>query len=101
MTIIVGGFAKRTIVAAMSAVVIAGGLMASVSPAAARPYWKRCYGCGWGWGYAGAGVAAGLALGAIAAATAYPVYAGPCYIARREVVDAFGNVYVRRVRVCD
>jgi hypothetical protein len=100
MTITVGSFAKKTFVAALTAVVIAGGMIASTGSASAGPYyWKRgCRGCGWG--YAGAGIAAGLALGAIAA-SAYPAYAAQCYYTRREVVDEFGNVYLRRVRVCD
>jgi hypothetical protein len=109
MTISVGSFAKKAFVAAMTAVVIAVSLVATTGSASARPYWKRgCYGCGWGyggwgyggWGYGGAGLVAGLALGAIAA-SAYPAYVGQCYYTRREVVDGYGNVYLRRIRVCD
>jgi hypothetical protein len=50
-----------------------------------------------GYGYLGAG----LALGAIAAASAGPTYAEDCYVVRRAVTDDFGNVYIRKVHVCE
>ncbi len=64
-----------------------------------------------------AGIIGGLALGGLAAAAAqhryaepYPVYGyrrvyyapiRDCWIARRRTRDDFGNIYYRRVRVCD
>ena len=66
-----------------------------------------------------AGLIGGLALGGLAAAATptygypaygYPVYGRPygyrrvavhCWRERRRSVDDFGNVYFRRVRVCD
>ncbi|TGE00619.1 hypothetical protein [Methylobacterium nonmethylotrophicum] len=66
-----------------------------------------------------AGIIGGLALGGLAAAAAsqpryaYPAYPYPaygyrpvtyvrdCWIQRRRARDDFGNVYYRRVRVCD
>lgn len=63
-----------------------------------------------------AGIIGGLALGGLAAAAAaQPVYAYPaygyrpvyyaparnCWRERRRSVDDFGNVYYRRVRICD
>ncbi|AWN40903.1 hypothetical protein [Methylobacterium durans] len=56
------------------------------------------YGYGPGWGYGAAALAGGLALGAIAASAAE---AGSCTIERQRVEDEEGNVYVRRVRVCE
>ncbi|MEA1831031.1 hypothetical protein U8607_02960 [Methylobacterium durans] len=56
------------------------------------------YGYGPGWGYGAAALVGGLALGAIAASAAE---AGSCTIERQRVEDEEGNVYVRRVRVCE
>ena len=65
------------------------------------------------------GLALGSAIGAAQANSYYPgkpvyiarpprpVYVEPldeepvCYIQRRRYVDAFGDVFIRRVRVCD
>lgn len=56
-----------------------------------------------------AGVIGGLALGALAATAAQPYYASPyyarpvyaqCWLERRRAVNRWGNVVVRRVRVC-
>jgi hypothetical protein len=60
-----------------------------------------------------AGLIGGLALGGLAAAAqpayAYPVYGYPvyrrvvvnCWRERRRSIDDYGNVYFRRVRVCN
>ena len=79
-----------------------------------RPYYG--YRRGYGGGAVAAGVATGLAVGALAASTpsyAYPaygypaygypapVYGGDCYWVSRRVVDDWGQVFIRRVQVCD
>jgi hypothetical protein len=58
-----------------------------------------------------AGVVGGLALGALAAgaaapaygypAYAAPVYGGECWVENRERVNRWGEVVIRRVRVCN
>lgn len=61
-----------------------------------------------------AGVVGGLAVGAIVGSQAnrnyyggpsyvdQPAYAaGYCHIERREISDGYGNIRIRRVRVCD
>ena len=61
-----------------------------------------------GWGY-GAAALGGMAVGLVAASAASANagagqesgYAGECYLARRRAVDEDGNVYIRRVRVCE
>lgn len=62
-----------------------------------------------GWGY-GAAALGGMAVGLVAAgaasanAGAYSQDAaelGDCYLVRRRAVDEDGNVYIRRVRVCE
>ena len=78
---------KQTIVAGMSAVALAAGMAAVPTAASARGF-----GFGWGhhhhwypsYGYGLYGVG----------------YASDCYIVRRAVTDGFGNVFIRRVRVC-
>ncbi|WP_406853660.1 hypothetical protein ABEG18_13945 [Alsobacter sp. KACC 23698] len=76
-------------------------------------YWR---GGGWGAPVA-AGLVGGLALGALAAPAygygyGYPGYGygyapayvggyGTCYIERQRVYDAWGRMFIRRVRVCD
>jgi hypothetical protein len=68
------------------------------------------YGRGYGGGAVAAGVATGLAVGALASTPSYgypaygyaaPVYGGDCYWVNRRVVDDWGQVFVRRVQVCD
>lgn len=96
---------KRIVIAAG----LAGGLALVAAPASA---WDRG-GIGPG-GAAALGVLGGLAVGgAIAANNGYypgrpvygpprPVYVEPdCYVQRRRFVDEYGDVIVRRVRVCD
>ncbi|MDR7035603.1 hypothetical protein J2X36_000338 [Methylobacterium sp. BE186] len=60
---------------------------------------KKPGGYGPGWGYGAAALAGGLALGAIAVGAAGA--AESCYVERRRMEDEEGNVYVRRVRVCE
>jgi hypothetical protein len=81
-----------------------------------RPYYRR----GYGGGAVAAGLVGGLALGAIAASTAYPyggygyapayygggygyapVAYGDCYWVNRRVVNAWGELVIQRVQVCD
>ncbi|TGD95072.1 hypothetical protein [Methylobacterium nonmethylotrophicum] len=89
---------------------LAVATLASVTLAGAAPAEAR-----WRAGPAFAlGAVGGLALGSVIAAGARPAYgygpvygdapvdAGPdCYTVRRRMIDAFGDVYIRRVRVCD
>lgn len=94
---------KRII--ASGAVLVA--IAATTVPASARD----------GWNAAGAiiGAAGGLALGSALAANSYypgkPVYIAPgpliieeepvCYIRKRRYIDEFGDVTIRRMRVCN
>ena len=88
--------ARKTIAATLAALTVGVTILASSAPASARG-WHRGYGLG---GAAALGIGV-LALGAIAASSA-PAYASDCYLARRPVVDAWGNVVgYRRVQVCD
>lgn len=81
--------------------VLAVGLAVATVPAEAKPkffpkpigYHHHHHGYA---PLAAAGIMGALALGAVAAS------AGPsCYIEERERVDAYGNVSVREVRVCE
>jgi hypothetical protein len=99
--------------AAIGAALITGAFAAMPSQALAKPFkhYGKVYHTGYyhhhrrGYrpGYVGAGLVGGLALGALAAsaATAAPVYATDCYTVRRRFYDDYGNMYVRRVNVCD
>lgn len=69
--------------------------------------WGHKYGGGWGYGAAALG---GMAVGLVAAGAAsanagaysqVSAEVGECYLVRRRAVDEDGNVYVRRVRVCE
>ncbi|MBN8919147.1 MAG: hypothetical protein J0H62_00220 [Rhizobiales bacterium] len=67
-------------------------------------------GGGWGWG---PGIVGGLALGALAASPYYgyggyggyygygPGYYGGCWTERQRVIDRYGRVFIRPVRVCE
>jgi hypothetical protein len=100
----------------MKRIVIAASLAAGVSLAAMPAQaWDRG-GIGPG-GAAALGVLGGLAVGGAIASSqngyypGRPVYGPPpprpvyveseCYIQRRRYVDEFGDVVIRRVRVCD
>ncbi|MGO9134579.1 MAG: hypothetical protein ACLP8A_11110 [Methylovirgula sp.] len=84
---------RKTLVASLAVVTLIGAAAASTTEASAKGFGKG----GWGWGV-GAAIGTGLA---IAAASSY--YGnGDCYLARRAVVDGYGNVIgYQRVRVCD
>lgn len=85
---------RKTVGAALAALTLGTTLIASAAPAEAGWYGhRRHYG-----GAVAAGVLGALAVGAIAAG---PAYASSCYWTRRSFVDGYGDVYVRRVRVCD
>ena len=89
-------FTRKTITATLAALTLGVTVLASASPASAGGYHR-----GFGWGPAAAIGIGALAIGAIAASSG-PAYAADCYIARRPVLDAWGNVVgYRRVRVCD
>ena len=97
----------------MKRIIISTALLVAIAttpvPASARD----------GWNAAGAviGAAGGLALGSALAANSYypgkliaparPVYVesideGPvCFVKRRRYVDEFGDVVIRRVRICE
>lgn len=93
----------KTGMAAMIAVATIGGMMAATTTSASAGWRTGCWGCGPNpaWGYGAAAVATGLAVGAIAASQYQNPYPPACYIARERVVDAWGNVYFRKVRVCE
>jgi hypothetical protein len=52
-------------------------------------------------GAVAAGIVGGLALGALAASAAQPTYVSGCWTERRSFVNAWGDVTIRRVRVCN
>ena len=94
---------RKSLTAAAAALAMGAALAASATPAAAGG-WRHEY----GWGVA-AGVAGGLALGALASQPRYyggpryyaePVYAGDCYVVRRQILTDYGWRTVRRT-VCD
>jgi hypothetical protein len=93
---------RRIAATGLAALVIAGTTLAGGSPASAG--WNSRYGWGVGAGVA-AGVVGGLALGALAAESARPVYVeepvyGDCYIVKRKVWTSAGWRWVRRT-ACD
>jgi hypothetical protein len=63
--------------------------------------WGGGYGKGYGYGY-GVPLAVGLGGLAVGAVAADAYYSGDeCYIRRQRMTDDYGNVFVRRVRVCE
>lgn len=114
------GLFKKINVAAIAAATLAGTIMISTAPAEAqyRGYGRAYHGPAYGYrpyrrnygGAVAAGVVGGLALGALAASSARPAYAAPTYVYEdapvcRTIVDrrvnGWGEVVVRRTRVCD
>lgn len=87
---------RKTIIAtALGTLVLCTGLSGGAS---AKPmYLKSNHSHGVGYGRI---VLGGLALGALAAGAAAAADE-ECYLESRGVVDEFGDVYVRRVRVCE
>lgn len=104
---------KKSILAAMGGLVLAAGFSANASakviylkPGYAKPGYikygpKPWYPKPYHPGYVGVGLGLGaLAVGAAAASGA--AYADEaCYTVRRRVVDDYGNLYIRRVQVCE
>ncbi len=96
-------FSKKTLTAAVAALIMAGSLAVTTTEASAR---------GWRGGYGGAvaaGVIGGLAVGALAASAYRPVYAAPVYddyapdcyrVARRVWIPGYGWS-LRRRTVCE
>ena len=119
-----GSRLRMLAVAGLTAATLGGAALATSTPADAgwRGGWGPRYGH-WGGGYRhfgggalAAGIIGGLAVGALAASAnpyygyggyaypgyGYPVgYGGECYWVRRKSVDYYGNLYIRRVQVCD
>lgn len=97
---------KRSAMAAIAALTLAGSTIAATSAADARPGFRGHHGGhfhgayrGRGFGI-GAGIATGLALGGLGY-YGYNAYGyGDCYIERRLVVDRWGRHFYRPVRVC-
>jgi hypothetical protein len=88
---------KKFITAAIAAVMLTGSVAATTTSAQAKPYWGG-YHHGYGWG---GPVALGLGALAIGGAIAASESYSDCYFVRRPVSDDWGNVYYRRVRVCN
>jgi hypothetical protein len=98
--------ARKFVLAAVAASVIGAGIGA---PTSASAFYLPCWKFGTckpapkpfpGYGYGAAAMAGGFALGAIAASAAN-AGGDACSIERRRAVDEDGNVFYRRVRVCD
>ena len=92
---------RKTITTALAVLTL--GTALSATAASAKPFSKPIgftnHHHGMGWGPAAALGLGALAVGAIAASSAY---AGDCYLERRAVLDDYGNVIgYRRIRVCD
>ena len=102
---------RKSIASALAATILATGVIAAPTGASAKPYHGKHYGKyhGGHWGYhhrrrhwSPGLVGVGLGLGVLgAAAAASAAYAGECYMVRRRAVDEDGNMYIRRVQVCD
>lgn len=96
---------RKAAVGALAALTLAGSLAATTVSADARP-WHHFHHHHHGFGPAlAAGVIGGLALGALAARPYYyyaePPYYVRCWTERHRVIDPWGDVVWRRVRVCD
>lgn len=95
---------RNVTLAALTAVSIGGGLLATATPASAGPgyghHHHHGHFHGHRYGYGGAGIIGGLAIGAIAAGAIAAQTA--CYDVQEPIVDRWGNVIRYRVmRVCD
>lgn len=93
---------RKTVAALLAAATL--GVAAAPSEANAGG-WKgkhhHGHGHGHGYGYGAAALGGGLLLGAIIASNGRSGYARECWIERRKRVDAYGYVYVGKVRICD
>lgn len=111
---------NRTAALAVAVVTLAGSMLVAAAPAEAqhRGYGRAYHGPVYGYrpyrrnygGAIAAGAIGGLALGALAASAARPAYAAPVTVYEdapvcRTIVDrrvnGWGEVVVRRTRVCD
>lgn len=101
---------KKSIVAAMGGLFLATGFAGAASAKTvyfkpgyvkAGPVVKTWHPKPYHPGYVGVGLGLGaLAVGAaVASGAAYA--AEECYIVRRPVSDVYGNVFIRRVQVCE
>ncbi|MFJ7437787.1 hypothetical protein ACIQW5_09045 [Methylorubrum thiocyanatum] len=87
---------RAKIIAALCTV----GLSLTAGSAEAKPFHRHGH---HGFGHGGV-VLGGLALGAVVVGTAVAATSEEtyeCVVKVRRTYDDFGNVYVRRVRVCD
>jgi hypothetical protein len=92
---------RKAGIGALAALTVAGSIAVSTSGAEAR--WRGHH----HHGGIGAGIAAGIIGGVAAGALAAPYYGyggyygyGRCWTERQEVMDRWGRVYIRPVRVC-
>lgn len=83
---------------ALSALVAATVIGATFAPVAAS---ARDHHRGRNAAFIGSGLLLGTLIAAGAAASEVEVVERDCWIEKRRSVDEFGDVYVRRVRVCD
>lgn len=87
---------------ALSALVVAATVAVALSPASAFAKGGHGHGGRGHYGYGAAALAGGLILGAIAAsANDYDEEAPNCWVEKRTRVNAYGDVFVQKVRVCD
>lgn len=84
---------------ALSAVVLAAVVGAALSPVSAFARDRHHHGRNAA--LFGGGVVLGALLATGAAASEAEVVERDCWIEKRRSYDAYGDVYVRRVRVCD
>jgi hypothetical protein len=80
---------------------VAGAMLLTASfatTAEAKPYWGGPH---WGGYHHGRGWGLPVAAGLLGLAAVGAVAASDCYFASQPVADPYGNVYYRRVRVCN
>lgn len=100
---LVSSRARNTVAALLAAATL--GVAAAPSAANAGG-WKNHHHGGHGWGHRGYGYGAaalggGLLLGALIASNSRTAYVRDCWFERVKRVNAYGDIVVRRVRVCD
>ena len=86
-------------VGVLAAATLAGSIAATTASADARPYHRGGYHHHRGGGWVGPAIIGGVAAGLLAAPL-YGHYGNRCWTERQEVVDRYGRVYLRPVRVC-
>jgi hypothetical protein len=90
---------RKVGIGALAALTVAGTVAASTAGAEARPFHHG----GWhhrGGGWVGPAIVGGVAAGLLAAPYYGGYYGRRCWTERQEVVDAYGRVFLRPVRVC-